>query len=282
MNAKPSVQHIAAERKKWAAWAGDTARLRRIVEIADSYVSTERQKLLDAAQDDLDTSLADIQVKHKADADLQAFLQGQAMNKFERQRDAVIREFGTELESREKDMSLRRVGTPDEVLGQIDPRFQERIEITSGREWSSSFKASITFDRQQGCSLGVTANSKDKVAAAHSALSQDIQRGVPWWAFLREWWFAGLYTLTLLGSIAWVFSPVTKNNGNFGTQFLRAALLAVLFAPAVGGAFHWLFRRLLPGFELLESGKPGRGNTVIVGAGMILLALLPWLLGRLF
>jgi hypothetical protein len=186
------------------------------------------------------------------------------------------------LAARQKALSLRQLGTPQAVLTQVQNDLSSLVGVTlsvgPARRISavpdrfvdfSDFFVSVdpdvpenafigfSLDRSTGVTLQVGGSNPNWVRGAFEALKDEVGRGVPRWSALRSTWIWWLYTA--LGILVWIFALQYVLGKNFLIWFSAALALGV----ASGTALTLSSKSILPGFEILASGRSSKGGRVL-------------------
>jgi hypothetical protein len=251
---KPGIRKLAAAQHHWQAWVSNTERLLRIAKILDEQVLLLRRQT------------------------------SQEGGSFTLPEDR----YAVQLETWEKEFSLRQVGAPQEVLESVDPMVLQSIVLSVGRRGTDRRSHSVALNaplgmeraeiarndplfvsiqltRSFGALLEVRGDNPDWVRGAFSALESEIGRGVPAWSRLRSGWMWWPYTILGCAATFIALQP------SLATHILWLGLAALVGGVAIGTGFVLLTSWLLPGFEIVAGGKAGKGSRVLslVGAAIL-------------
>jgi hypothetical protein len=192
------------------------------------------------------------------------------------------------LEARHVDLHLKEVGPPEDVLADLDYKDLEAIAVTVGslpsdailmnsdapdlelppvltrsRSGSTPFFIGITLSKVRGVSLHVQGNDPSWVRSSYTEIEAMIIKDLPWWRFIRSgktWW---VYVAIGVGAAAFALHPTEKD------RVVWWLLHSVVLGLASATSLLVLARRLLPGFELVETGKDGRGAKALAVLGAV-------------
>ena len=194
------------------------------------------------------------------------------------------------LEARHTDLSLKEEGDPEEVLDRLDTKGLRSMALTAGRpprellvlpsrmvEFGEvdpispdegdgdHYFVGLSFARSGGVTLHVDASDPRWVRSTFVELADELRRGLPWWRFFRHpaMWLS--YAGFALGVVGFALHPTLG-----GRLSLYASVVAVS-GVILGSGIMTLARRLLPGFEVLPTGKSGRGGRVLGFLGALAL-----------
>ena len=163
-----------------------------------------------------------------------------------------------QLEVTESDFPILHKGAPDDVLNAIDPAYADRLEMRA--PWQPDAETHIVVRMsKRGAGLAVQGTDPEWVRGAFSTMKAEIQRGVPWWGWLRKDAAAVLYAPISALSVGLAVYPFLPRSADR----LALGALAMLLGLILGFMLVALAGKVLPGFELLPEGEPGRGRKAV-------------------
>lgn len=251
--------------RRWPAWAGTKDELKRIGHAVEEEV--ERHRSSKFAEHDAETS------KILSDPKLDGLHKEVEEKVRRRDRDALAERLSTEAKLVEGDNSTK--GDVEEVLQELDRRnimsirfsmkdYDERIDVELKKEGYES-----------GAKLRVASKDRGWANQVFIRLSEEIEKGVPGWSWLRRQAGRGvialLSTLTPLIAINVALIPNLSKSGKEvlyaldPTPFIIGFILLTL-----SDRFHsWLFPRL----EITSEGSPNTGSRRLAWAGGLVLTV---------
>ncbi len=164
-------------------------------------------------------------------------------------------------------------GIPGEVFESMDPKALRQLELEFRTEHQSHPGAGnvrISLELNKGVRLE-TNGDHDLVIGVFGPLETELQRGVPWWSWLR-------------GSAGWVLYSLLAFAGFIGLTrdavFGDTTTASAIGRVVIGAAVAWVVsipvavfvQRVLPGFEITAPGSQGKGARAIGVVGVTLLA----------
>jgi hypothetical protein len=185
-------------------------------------------------------------------------LKGTAEDLARREADFAER-WASEVTVGEKVGDTKYTGDPGRLVDFMDPRTLKSFRLDAPAYYSAKNRV-IVSTRARDVSLTVKGSDPTWTAASYSRMVAEIQKGVPWWAFLRSPYFTAVY------GFAWT------------TGFTLAFWQVYAFSPWAAGAGVFVFgglatwgtalaaRYLIPPFEIADQGKKPRGAA---GVGII-------------
>jgi hypothetical protein len=257
------VRRAASTRCHWQAWVGDSERLLRIARVMDEQVASFREQVSKQGGSN-GTNAGTNQERNQA--------------------------YAVRLEAREEELSLRQIGSPQEVLAEVDVTSLDAVALTVGKtgklfllpdrfigfgdffmtvdeEEPEGLFAGLSISRSTGATLQVRGNDPDRVRGMFAALRVEIAKGVPWWARLRSSWIWWLYTATGIAIAIFALQNLLASN-------LFALLGAGLAVGLASGTALTLFTKwILPGFEILSSGRSAKGGRILGIVGSVVLSI---------
>lgn len=168
----------------------------------------------------------------------------------------------------------------EEVVRSVDPRELERL-VLSAPDFPGRARNGITVEmsRQRGVSLQVQGEDPQWVKGALVNLQDELEKSVPRWTWMR----GSVGPFVFVGGIAVAGLIAMAPLLSLG-DFLLVGGLLLVFVIIFSTAFEPVFRRILPGFEIVETGQKGSISRVLalVGglAGSFVLGLIGNLLTR--
>jgi hypothetical protein len=171
-------------------------------------------------------------------------------------------------------------GVPHEVFGEMDRSAVQslELEVSPPGDLRKRDQVRIEFHRVKGVSLESRGETK-WIDEAHTRLTEELDRGRPWW-----WWMRGdpiaWVSVALILSASFVLSGTSlmeQDDGSpltLGGRALVTLTLGLIVSLAGGVGVHSLLQRVLPGFEVVLPGGSGRGARALGVIGAIILAAL--------
>ena len=167
-------------------------------------------------------------------------------------------------------------GQPVDVFGEMDRQalLSLELEVTRSYPVTKRDQVRLTFDKADGVKLesrGETAWVDD----SHVRLAEELDRGVPRWAWIRGAVGTTIVAVLIWAELAYLIwnSDVSSDSDNptvtrVGLTILMGSLVALLGGMTASVAI----RKILPGFEVVRPGETGRGTRAMAIGGTILLA----------
>lgn len=232
-----NTRRVVNKEEKWFAWCGDGDDLRRIAYVAQRGVEQRQSTAQDASRTYLDARLFD----------------------------------GNE----------EIIGEPDAVLDELDLRSVARVEFVGQFPYNSKDELTIQF----GAKFAYDGSIQLKVASSDSTwarstfgqLADDIGKGVPWWAPLREKghilgvWIVlcELFALAALLVLYPHISPDARSSIYVSLATLASVVALGLFMS--GSLSDWLF----PPLEITRPGGQSSGGRrrAVIGSVLISVAV---------
>ncbi|MET8256469.1 hypothetical protein [Micromonospora sp. NPDC005205] len=213
----------------WRTWAGDIKEIHAIADIFENAAEKVRNEILEQHQEHEETA-----------------------------------RFCTCLSDAKSAVATARISEGSEsisgslhaVVAAIDRRTFKRM--TFKLKGFSSPQLELTFDSElesgQGLTLQVSSSWRDWVRQTFTELSDEIDKGVPRWHFLRTG--PGLALITLVGGLAgFAIALPMFNSGNNFVSALGTSPIIILMILSPLLAYIWAF----PGFEITHEGGTTTG-----------------------
>lgn len=217
--------------RRWKTWAGDIKEIHAIADIFENAATKVRNKILEQHEEHEET---DVYCTCLSDA-----------------KSAVAT-------ARISEGSESISGSLHAVVAAIDRRTFQRM--TFKLEGYSSPHLQLKFDSEfgsldgQGLTLEVSSSWRDWVRQTFTELSDEIDKGVPRWHFLRT--VPGLALITLVGGLAgFCIALPMFNSGNDVISSLGTSPIILLMILSPISAYVWAF----PGFEITHEGGTTTG-----------------------
>jgi hypothetical protein len=252
----------ASATREWPAWAGDVDRLARLCKTTDELIAERRWSWVEGEASRRVDDYGDAPAEALAEANRQAETK-----------------WTTEVEAYERELQLRRAGSPADVLAEIDPAAIHRLTIRAPSFGGSPIRCQVDFGESEGhgsCRLRVEGDDPQWVRGAISTLESEIGRGVPDWAWLRsgrgQLAMVAAFSLAIAVALWPLWSDVDEGAPRTAmNRTLLSAIMGAFLGFFLGViAFVVVTRTLLPGFELLQRGQKGRGSrAVAVMSGLL-------------
>lgn len=144
------------------------------------------------------------------------------------------------------------------------------IELRRGGGLVQGEWVRLAMSRTDGVKLSVL-GAPDWINDLRASLENELDRGAPWWWWLRAWPGFLLY-LAIISAAALLLALVAGRaesgwEGGFG-------VVVALAVPTFGIAFgiHELVKKVLPGFEITVPGGRGSGDRALGIIGVIALS----------
>jgi hypothetical protein len=199
-----------------------------------------------------------------------------AVRPLELQEQRTVDRWRIEMMVSERELSLTQRGSPEAIIEELDPPFVERLEIEAPQSSVESIRASVRMSRTEGCTVEVRGRDLAWVRSARTALTDEITRGVPWWAWLRSVWAAAicasaLYIAFVIGG--WEFMRYEYDNGTtrpFPQSLIQVLTLALIIVGMLSIGLNSIFGRVVQGLEILPPGataKSGRAIGIVGSLG---------------
>ncbi|MEV4411397.1 hypothetical protein [Catellatospora sp. NPDC049609] len=241
------AERVTERVREWHAWAGDLDDLSRL----GSEVEALYKKLCDIAAADLEETLAALPEPRNGDEG--AF------------RRRILRE-QMRFRMTAADGHDRVSGEINEVRREMDRRTTTEVlfeaELNYGKD-----SLSVTLRRNrnpyasQAVRLHVRSHNSGWAREAFAHLSDQVQRGIPWWHKVHSTTgaaiFAGLNYAVIFCTLALLFWPMIKRE-NYSILISLATLLIFAIAGIAGRLRLWVF----PTFEITGSEGIPKGNRV--------------------
>jgi hypothetical protein len=228
----------------WEAWAGDLDDLRRVTRVADDLAKLRRKELDDSKPNrgwpEADTSHIALTIVDGPD---------------------------------------EVTGSPEAVFDEIDRRTVYKVRLqTSWPAYEEKLLIEFERERHGGIRLSVASESAAWARTAFAQLSDEIEKSVPKWAFLRS--EKGLNRMSYLVSFAvalpieiWVLNlPLRESKQIVGAIFapLIMSLMFVGWPLRFADKLHdWLF----PRFEIFSQGGSSTGGRRLAALALLLASI---------
>jgi hypothetical protein len=166
-------------------------------------------------------------------------------------------------------------GSAAQLIEYIDGKRFKSFEASSPSGDIRARRITIGADREKGIDLRVSSDDAAWCRAAFSELSEEIEKHVPRWKFVRS--YTALWAFySLLNGGAWALvSAITPGNPrvDFMTGLVSVGVASVILALVLATAIH-LSRRYVPAFDLVATGGTPRGKAFLTfwgyGVGLTL------------
>ena len=168
-------------------------------------------------------------------------------------------------------------GDPKEVLGEIDPPTIQRVAVAVPRSYSRT-RIEVHLTRRDGCALSVAGDDPEWVRAAYSSLVDELRQGVPWWHWLRS--LPGAIAFGLFLGLPWPIAIILAGEWT-STVAEWLGTFGVFLLSLLSGGSYLVIMSLLPGFEVLTPGSPGRGRRVFGVIGVLIMGVISSLVATL-
>jgi hypothetical protein len=257
-----AVRQAASASEHWDAWVDNKERLLRIATVMQEQVDLMRNQVGSREQSSQPSSGTD---------------QGSSGAGVGRSEPHEV-----VLAARQKALSLRQIGPPQAVLAQVENDLPSLVGVTLSFggarrisavpdrfvDFSDFFVnvepgeperafAGFSLDRSTGATLQIGGNNPTWVRGAFEALKDEVNKGVPRWSRLRSTWMWWPYTI--LGILVWIFALRNVLDENPLSWFGLAVALGI----ASGTGLTLISKSILPGFEILSSGRSAKGGRVL-------------------
>lgn len=167
-------------------------------------------------------------------------------------------------------------GTPAEVFREMDRQALHNLELEVSRAYpvNKRDQVRITFDRIEGLKIESRGESA-WVDDSHRRLEEEVERGKPWW-----YWLRGIPGGAIVLFLGWGYFAVLVWNSAYGqdegnefvTKALAIGLGGIMVAGLATSVVMGVIRRILPGFEVVRPGEKGRGARALAVAGTLVVA----------
>jgi hypothetical protein len=168
----------------------------------------------------------------------------------------------------EKGSSTVFTGNAAELVSKLDPRTMLSLRAT----YPASGYGEAQIDLRTGTDvlLRVTSPTEDWTSSAYSRMVQEIQKSVPWWAFLRSsvWPSLMVYLATVIAG-----NLLTARTDFAGALTLWLPLGWAVVALCLSLVTGPLLRRLIPVLEIVDSGAKPRGAVAVGFFGVIVVEI---------
>jgi hypothetical protein len=263
-----TLEQEARSSREWPLWIGDKDRLLRLVRLMNEITEDDRTAELARKQDELDwifDSNKDAQADHKV-----------FRKALEAQYEATRLKLSASMEVVEREISLTRRGEAAEVVEGIDPPAVIQLELAAPREVLAPNRVVLRMSKKGSCTLEVKGSDPTWLYSAREALSSEIQRGVPWWAFLRKFSAslasaAVLYVALVLALWDHVI-PTTEAGAaiSFQGKLLIWTLVGIVGVLVIALMLDSLLRRVIPGLEIISPGETPKSGKALAFMGSMM------------
>jgi hypothetical protein len=254
------------KRRHWQAWAGTLKDVARLSESLQRLVSARLDGLL--AERDFHTSTlensnrGELNVAERLDEDLKLRL----VNEFQ-------------LKVGYGDIDDVAIGAPDEIIKEIDTRSVTLLTIFAETETSSQFSEKVQLDfGPDGVALETGSSDRGWVNQVLAAVTEEVEKGVPRWAWVRRRGGRSAFLALVLISLAFIISLIAakhiprRSEGSFlGLTAVSVVLLWFIFTgqQLTNRFIDWLF----PAFQMLPEGGRPAGTRRLAFIGSLLLTI---------
>ncbi|MBF0687875.1 MAG: hypothetical protein IR158_08950 [Cellulomonas sp.] len=274
MTAAPALQTKASTKFAYFTWAGDTAKLAKLLKAVRS--------LQDRALDDIERRHAETRDERRKEfASKHSYIaDDNRMREAFELSDAESLEFSREsvlvsMQATEKQLERTFSGDPDEVMKEVDVADVVALTISLGGTYASNYSLEVRFKRNLGCWVAASAPDSSWVVLVEAELRPILASGRPWYWRLREGWGAGLLAVPVAVSINFAVFNIGDAARWAGDQRVAALVMVIGLSVIIGYGLTSLIRKALPAFELTEPGNSARGARVIG----VIIAVLAWVGG---
>lgn len=176
-------------------------------------------------------------------------------------------------------------GTASEIVEYLDGRHINALEFSAPSGSIRNHTITIRADRKDGIYARASSTDARWCIAAFAELSDEIKKQVPRWPFLRNVFFLYLAYTVMFGVALWYLADTVAIWTMPGQKFTRevsSAISTILgwVAPALAFGAVYLTRRLIPAFEVVETGKASRGKRMMASIGSVLAAVVLAVVGN--
>lgn len=240
--------------RSWEAWVGDKDRLLRLSRVMTELIAQQRQAALDAAKERGQNRLHAEEEQGGSQSHLDEIKGWERI-----EADRLAEAWAVEMAWSERDLSLTHAGPPDQIVNEMDPAFVERVSIQAPKDILLPIQASIHLSRSNGCSVELRGQDPAWLRMARDTLSNEVQHGVPPWAWLRTIQAAFVYTGVIY--VGLVVAAWNRVSGAWREKLIVSLLVGLPTVLGFSALLQPLVRRLLSGFEIIAPGavpKSGR------------------------
>jgi hypothetical protein len=254
------------KQRHWRAWAGTLQDVIRLSERLEELVNSRRQGLLaelGLRDPDLgDASSSEPALTERRDENLKA---------------SLIYEFQLEMGYGEGDDVA--IGRPEQIIQEIDRRSVELLTIFAETEGAMSFSEELQVALgPSGVELKVGSGDRGWVNQVLVAVTEEVEKGVPGWAWVRRNYGRSAFVAVVLICLAVIVSLLIarhvprKSEGSFlGITIASVVVLWFIFTGAqlTNRFIDWLF----PAFQILPDGGRSSGTRRLAFVGSLLLTI---------
>ena len=264
----------------WAAWAGDTDRLRRILAAVHDLIDEHRRAALEEIDADEAREIAKLERPPAQPEDYPGQNEFRAQQirdqriRYANLRAAEAERWQLEVVTFEKDgLTQTLSGTPDQVMTGIDAYVVQGLRLRMPA-YGRAVSVTLSFRRQTAVSLEVEATDPGWVRQAAATLESEIRRGVPPEARLRQYKWTIPTGGVIISALLLIAFRSAIGSGKYELPIGAAIPVAVLAGTAIAMLCAIGLQAYIPGFELLPSGQEPRGRrlTAVVASFSIALA----------
>ena len=238
--------------RTWNAWSGDLAALMRVCALFEEIVLERRAALL---------TQFDKEVGEAPDQDFTTMMA----------RADIDRDWRPQTTLTSNGESVK--GPSSVVLREFDRRVTSSILLEAGDQLTNSI--SVEFNGNNNSKFGsrVSVRSPDRGWAqqAFVSLSEEVEKGVPWWRYLQSSNGGLIVGLVVFASTFSTVDLLVPSGGPM-TLYWIIFIALLIGAYTVGGARVRTF--LFPRFEVIAEGTPSSGSRRILSFGGLLVAVI--------